>query len=456
MSPRWGALLLVGHLVIGCATPRVVRLDTGEGEPIVYAPPRSVTPIAIDEQSFEKALLGLILEMRFSVASDEVKRPRIRWASWENGASGSERTHRDYQSWCSQQGSPDECLTLLGGGLNLLDKQARRDLALSFAWDGVWEGVQHSVKEVVHPLALKAMLTSALAAYMLLVVMPEPVTKLVALALTTYFVAYLGLESFFDLVDGWRRLSMESEQAMSFEELEDSGHRFGKVMGSNGARVIIMALTMALGGGAANMASKGPMLPGFARATLAAETNAGIQLSATFAGGVRSISLAEGVMTVGLAPHAVAMVARGPESRGGPRASESTSTDLLQNQKPQLLAAELELAQRLGVHPTSVTSLEFLRYVNEGRIKWVVTQEGTLRIVPHTWRRTEISHAVASEGRPVLAAGEADIAVHGSTRMGIEITPHSGHFLYGASSARSARALELGKQAFAEAGIIFP
>jgi hypothetical protein len=44
-------------------------------------------------------------------------------------------------------------------------------------------------------------------------------------------------------------------------------------------------------------------------------------------------------------------------------------------------------------------------------------------------------HSVASGGRPVLAAGEAEIAIHGATRFGIRITPHSGHSLNGASKA---------------------
>lgn len=447
---RWGGLLLLGYLVVGCATTRVVRLDTGEGPPILYSPPGNVDPVEIDEGDFQKVMAQLVLGMRFSLHTEEVERPRVRLASWVTEGTGLESPRRDYGPWCSRQGNPDECLTLLGGGLSLLDAKSRRDLALSFAWDGVWEGIQGSVQEAVNPLALKAMITSALGAYMLLLLVPEPVTKLVALALTTYFVAYLGLDVFFNIVDGWQRLSAESVEAKSFEELESTGHRFGKVMGRDGARLIIIALTAALVGGSAGIASKGPMLPGFAQATLAAETNAGFQLSAALAGGIRSVSVAEGVMTVGLAPHVVAMVARNAST------PSPTPPSLFENQKPQLLPAELEIARKLGIRPVNVTDPEFLSYVNEGRIKWVVTQEGTLRIVPHTWRRTEISHAVASSGRPVLAAGEADIAIHGTTRLGIEITPRSGHFLYGASESVSLRALEIGRRAFSQAGIVFP
>ncbi|WP_201768964.1 hypothetical protein [Myxococcus stipitatus] len=179
-------------------------------------------------------------------------------------------------------------------------------MAISFAWDGVWAGVQDAVRDVVNPLTLKVMLSSAMAAYMFLVVAPEPLTKVVAIALTTYVIAYIGVDAFLNLVEGWRRLSADSERAVSFQELQEAGHRFGEVMGANGARVLILALTMALGGGAANMASKGPMLPGFARAALATETNAGFLMSAALSGGVRSISVSNGLLTVGLVPGAVA------------------------------------------------------------------------------------------------------------------------------------------------------
>jgi hypothetical protein len=56
----------------------------------------------------------------------------------------------------------------------------------------------------------------------------------------------------------------------------------------------------------------------------------------------------------------------------------------------------------------------------------------------------------------VLAAGEAEIAIHGSTRFGTEITSHSGHYLNGASKAVNEGVLEAGRRAFARFGITFP
>ncbi|WXH28640.1 hypothetical protein WA016_02586 [Myxococcus stipitatus] len=450
---RWWGLLLLGYFVAGCATTRVVHLDTGEGAPlIIYTPPKSVQPIEVDASAFQNVMTQLVLDMRFSLRPEQETHQRFRLASWDSDARAQEGND---EQWCSRQNSPSECLSLLKDGFTFMESKARRRMALSFAWDGVWEGVEDAVKEVINPLAMKAMITSAMAAYMLLIVAPEPVTKLLAIALTTYVIAYIGLDSFTRLVEGWQQLSVESKRAISFLELEEAGHRFGKVMGAHGARVLIMALTVALGGGAANMASKVPMLPGFARVALATETNAGFHLSAAMAGGVRSIAVSEGVLTVGLAPHAVAMAAR---EQGGHRASQTETpapTPLYENQLPDQLSSELEVARRLGVHPVSVDSPEFLRYASGERIKWVVTEEGRLRIIPHRWQEVEISHAVASGGRPVLAAGEAELSILGTTRFGIRITPRSGHYMNGASKAANESVVEIGRRAFAQFGITF-
>lgn len=387
MTLRGAGALLLSILLVGCATPRVVRLDTGQGEPIVYLPPKNVKPVEVDEDAFRKVMTQLVLDMRFSLLDVEAERPRVRLASWDSEPQGA---RHDYGAWCSRQDSPGECLTLLEGGFSFMDAKARLQMALAFAWDGVWDGVQEAVKEVVNPLALKAMLTSAMAAYMFLIVAPEPVTKVVAIALTTFVLAYLGVDAFMSLVEGWQRLSADAERAVSFHELEDAGHRFGQVMGENGARVLILALTAALSGGAASMASKGPTLPGFASAALAAETQAGFRLSAAMAGGVRSISVAEGVMTVGLAPNAVAMAASGPEKSDAPPTDSTPPSRRLDNQLPERLAGDLERAQKLGVSPVSGDSAQFARYADGERVKWVITEDGRLKIVPHTWKHWKL------------------------------------------------------------------
>ena len=137
MTLRAGLLLLCCPLV-GCATARVVRLDTGEGTPIVYTPARRAPPVEIDQREFEKAMTALLLEMNFSLSDEGY--PQLRLASTMEEPGG--RYHR----WCSQQSSPAECLGLLQGDLSLADASVRRQLALSFAWDGVWEGVASEIR----------------------------------------------------------------------------------------------------------------------------------------------------------------------------------------------------------------------------------------------------------------------------------------------------------------------
>ncbi len=55
MTLRAGLLLLCCPLV-GCATARVVRLNTGQGEPIVHILRRGVEPVAVSEQELRKAV----------------------------------------------------------------------------------------------------------------------------------------------------------------------------------------------------------------------------------------------------------------------------------------------------------------------------------------------------------------------------------------------------------------
>ena len=94
--------------------------------------------------------------------------------------------------------------------------------------------------------------------------------------------------------------------------------------------------------------------------------------------------------------------------------------------------------------------------VNSGPIKWVVTANGELLAIPHTVDGQEISHAVASGGQPVQGAGEANIASSGGQAVGLDIDPHSGHYLNGATPEQSAAAEQAGRDAFAQHGIQFP
>lgn len=120
---------------------------------------------------------------------------------------------------------------------------------------------------------------------------------------------------------------------------------------------------------------------------------------------------------------------------------------MLSNQLPGLLAAETAAAARVGAVPIRATAESLAGVANSGTLKWVVTEGGELVISPHTVKGVEISHAVLSGGKPVLAAGHAEIAAGGGKLVGIDINALSGHFGEGV--------VDVGKAAFARLGIVF-
>lgn len=310
-------LLLIAS---GCATTRVVNLDTGQGPPIIYTPIES-DPVEISEEAFKSAVTQLVLDLKLNVALNESERddPRSFLASKEGIVDGAQgRTvPPSYERICQRQSEPDSCLTLLTGGFTL-GVTERRMLALYFALDTVWEGVEEAIKDLTNPAALRAMITTMIGTALFMLVAPEPITKLVAIALTASLIAYLGTGPVWHIGQAFLRLMEESKNAMNFSELESAGHRFGKVLGDNGTRVLVIVALAALGGKTA-MAAQGPKLPGAAQAAVRMQAEGGFQLSAAFSGEVRSLSVpTAGVLNVALAPTAVAAVAMGAGRSGEP------------------------------------------------------------------------------------------------------------------------------------------
>ncbi|QDE97113.1 AHH domain-containing protein [Myxococcus xanthus] len=304
------ALLL---LASGCASTRVVHLHTGGGDPITFTPVES-DPVEIGKDEFKRAVAQLVLDMRLDVAFREVEEDgrHSLLASSEGLVDGAQgrSVPSAYERICQRQDEPHSCLSMLAGGFSLGPSE-RRMLALYFALDTVWAGVEDAIRDMVNPAALRAMVTSMIGVALVMLVAPEPITKVIAIALTASLIAYLGTGPVWNLGQGFLRLLDESRDAAGFADLERAGHRFGKVLGDNGARVLVIVALSALGGKSA-MASQGPKMPGFAQAASRAQLEGGFQLSGALAGEVQAISISSaGVLNVTLAPTAVAAVAMG-------------------------------------------------------------------------------------------------------------------------------------------------
>lgn len=80
------------------------------------------------------------------------------------------------------------------------------------------------------------------------------------------------------------------------------------------------------------------------------------------------------------------------------------------NQLPGRLTAELAEAANAGAGVIPAGGPGFGALANQGTMKFVVTEAGELLVGPHSVNGVEISHAVLSGGRPVLTAGQVDIA----------------------------------------------
>jgi hypothetical protein len=139
----------------------------------------------------------------------------------------------------------------------------------------------------------------------------------------------------------------------------------------------------------------------------------------------------------------------GPPAEPPPAARPPTSPGdgSFPNTRPQDLHEELGQAESLGVKPIKAGEPGFDAVINSGTVKWAVTTEGELVIVPKWVQGTEISHSVLTGGRPVLAAGEAEIFGSNGQYYFTNMTNHSGHFMPSESS------LEIGRRAFIEMGI---
>jgi Restriction endonuclease fold toxin 5 len=336
--PRSAVLLLL-VLLSGCSasTRGVVRLDTGQGEPLVHTPRRDVEPVAVSEEQFKKAVA------QHAPGVPAVERPleharrlfgvpeRSGWYQYEGRSRrllasepGSTRNvrllpedeelTRRYLLWCAQRWGGGDCLRLLVDR-PFLDGDARYALAMAIAHSKVLSAMKEELSRMVSPQAVVATVVGGLTLYAILLALPEPVSKGIAALMTLGAIAYLGWDTVWRLMDGWLVLMKEVDRATTFDGIYASGEKFGDTMGEKAARAFVMLGTVAVGSTAAGLAAKMPTLPGAGQAAVVAETQLNLRWSAPALAQVESAAItAEGV-TIALAPNALAMAAG--ENSGG-------------------------------------------------------------------------------------------------------------------------------------------
>ncbi|WP_152621856.1 hypothetical protein [Archangium violaceum] len=337
---RMGALALAAlMLVTACATgappgggmtayrdgPPVD--GAGAGDAVFASLATDFAPVRVGDSEFQAALTTFWLHMPPRVAISHFPlyagRELALACSSSSGGAWDADLERSYGRYCERRGTPGDCLTLLEDGPRLRD-EGKRSLALALAVGPALEGLDAEARAMLDPTRLLATLSISITVYMALLVapVPEPVTKGIAAAFTVLLWGYLGWE-FFDLLRAYARLYDEAPRASTFAELREIGERFGRVIGPNSVRILLIVGTAAIGETVA-LASKAPKLPGFGQASRTVEAGTGLGLLNVATGTERVIvSVPEGGIRVVLAPHVVAMATRSVVG-GGPSPGRGT------------------------------------------------------------------------------------------------------------------------------------
>jgi hypothetical protein len=232
------------------------------------------------------------------------------------------RVTQEYLRFCEALGQPGDCRQALMNS-PVLTGDGRYALAMSFAIEEIVPEMMQAFKDMADPEAIKAALYWTMALYAAMWLALEPVfSKGLATVLTATFDCYVGVDTLWTLIQGFRRMVEELEHAASFSAIREAGKRYGKVMGRNAARAFALLLTAAIGQTAASFSAKVPTLPGSAQAS-ASGARMGIQL--TEVAQVESVVVTADAVTIALASNAVAMTGQGLGSGSKP-----------ENQKPQI------------------------------------------------------------------------------------------------------------------------
>ena len=291
----------------------------GQGDAVLTKLPTDFRPVQVSDAEATAALATLWLDMPLRVATS---RPplyvghRLALASMSlSGEASQSDLAQSYGRFCERCGTPGDCLTLFEDGPRFQDDDMR-GIALALAVRPALEGVDAEVRALLNPTRVLAMLSLTIVVYMgmLLAPVPEPVTKGIALGFTVLMWGYLGWE-FFDLLRAYAQLHEDAPRASTFAELREIGERFGRVIGPNSVRILVLVGTAAIGETVA-LTSKAPKLPGFGQASRTVEATTGLHLLNTATGAERVIvSVPEGTIRLVAAPHIVAMAARGVADR---------------------------------------------------------------------------------------------------------------------------------------------
>ncbi|HYO64885.1 MAG TPA: hypothetical protein VEU33_02280 [Archangium sp.] len=349
MTPRLAATLLFLALCAACATPRVVRLDTGEGAPLEYRPRTFNASMGVDEKDFEAALTRLVLETPLTLLPSQ--QGRLVRASYPGNDADERSEHllrKSFGGVCKAGQRREDCLSRLHD-VKSLSQWDKLGVTLGLSLDPMRQSIARAVEDTLAPQLFYTVIATGLVTWVALAANPEPVFTKAAALVSAMMLVYLGVDAFLDVMKASRELKRATDRATTVEELEDASQHFGRAVGPRIARVLVLAVTVAVShgmtGGAAWLASRLSMLPHFPEAAALGASQVGIWLAR--AGQVSGVAVVEGNLVITLASTAVAMMA-GSDAPGDAVRTETASTPT--NYRETFFTAHPGLRGKVLVH----------------------------------------------------------------------------------------------------------
>ncbi len=332
----WRAEALLLAVLVGCSgTPHVLRIETrAGGEPLLHIPrTETAQPVTVSARDVTAALQSMARDAQLNGTPREtVDRlleldpqygnylylmgerklvPQGAGMPLEGALTPEEQQLvTRYKAWCrSAQGYWGDSL---GGALvegKYLDTRGRYMWAMALSKSPVLEEFERALGEM---LSLQAVMQAALCAIVTLLVllaMPEPVTKLVAAWATVALIVWVGASTLYNLITGWFELMKEVKQATTFEQIREAGERFGKLFSREAAQAFALIAMALLTHTAKGFGAQVATLPGSAQVSMQAASREALLLSEVTA--VESVAVTAEGFSVALPPHAVAMAAQG-------------------------------------------------------------------------------------------------------------------------------------------------
>jgi hypothetical protein len=148
------------------------------------------------------------------------------------------------KDWCrSAQRFEGDCLggALVGG--KYLDMRGRYMWAMAMSKSPVLEEFEQALGEMVSMRAVMQAAMYTLVVLLVLLTMPEPVTKFIAAWATTALIVWVGAKTLYNLVTGWFQLMAEVKVATTFEQIREAGEKFGRLFSREAAQAFATAST---------------------------------------------------------------------------------------------------------------------------------------------------------------------------------------------------------------------